>query len=483
MSAGLRPYATAVLALAGASIIAVTPVTPPSPGTQSRAVQLTSVNADSPLGSGVAFVIGGSGTPVPSQSYVDLANSLYLAPRGFTGDAQSFFTPEGLQPTTGVKTLPFDTSEAQGQQILDQSILHQMATGDVGPENPIVVWGWSQSSVISSLLMPELQAQGVPSDDVHFVLVGNESSPNGGVLESFHIPVDGQDPTVPSLGVTFSGAMPSDLYPTDNYVIEYDGFADFPQYSTNLISDLNAIFGIVFAHSQYQSLTAQQLLPVAEGGDTIQLPTSAADTMANYYMVTNPELPLLQPLQSIPVIGQPLYDLLEPDMRILVNLGYGSITDGWNQGDADVPTTIAAGFPSNISMTELSTALSNGLQQGISDAMKQLQNPDNVTSGGSGLDVDPTDTTTTSPSLLDLVNDFSGDLSRAYSTLLPDLDTVNALTTTLLVVLGEFIAQDAAAGDLAGGIGLAVAAATALVPFAIAYGMIAPLGAELGLDL
>ena len=48
-------------------------------------------------------------------------------------------------------------------------------------------------------------------------------------------------------------------------------------------------------------------------------------------MIPNDNLPLLEPLLLIPGIGQPLYDLLEPDTRILVNLGYGSITEGWNR--------------------------------------------------------------------------------------------------------------------------------------------------------
>jgi hypothetical protein len=81
----------------------------------------------------------------------------------------------------------------------------------------------------------------------------------------------------------------------------------------------------------------------------------------------------LEPLLLIPGIGQPLYDLLEPDTRILVNLGYGSITEGWNQGPANVPTTFGL-FP-DINQTQLSDALSNGWQQGLTDALNDLQNP------------------------------------------------------------------------------------------------------------
>jgi hypothetical protein len=31
--------------------------------------------------------------------------------------------------------------------------------------------------------------------------------------------------------------------------LEYDGFADFPHYTTNLLSDLNAMVGIFLAHT------------------------------------------------------------------------------------------------------------------------------------------------------------------------------------------------------------------------------------------
>jgi hypothetical protein len=43
------------------------------------------------------------------------------------------------------------------------------------------------------------------------------------------------------------------------------------------------------------------------------------------------DLPLLDPLRGIPVIGNPLADLVQPDLRVIVDLGYG---DGY----ANVPT-------------------------------------------------------------------------------------------------------------------------------------------------
>ena len=136
------------------------------------------------------------------------------------------------------------------------------------------------------------------------------------------------------------------------------------------MSDLNADVGVFLAHFLYLDITPDQI------NNAILLPGSEALTgegLTDYYMIPNDNLPILEPLLFIPGIGQPLYDLLEPDTRILVNLGYGSITEGWNQGPANVPTTFGL-FP-DIDQTQLSDALSNGWQQGVTDALNDLQNP------------------------------------------------------------------------------------------------------------
>ncbi len=75
------------------------------------------------------------------------------------------------------------------------------------------------------------------------------------------------------------------------------------------------------------------------------LPVSEPDTLTNYYMIPlsqlpYPEnyLPLVQPLLSIPVVGKPLADLLEPVLTPLVNWGYGDPNFGWSTSPADIPT-------------------------------------------------------------------------------------------------------------------------------------------------
>jgi hypothetical protein len=490
-----RAFSTIGVAIAATSLTAIPASPPPRPDFQVRPVQLTSGDsADSLLGDGTALIMGGSGIPIPPQSYLDAADTLYLQPRDFTGSLQALATPEGFYPTTGVNSLTVDASEAQGAQILTDAIEGQIAGGNVDAAKPVVVFGYSQSSAFASQTMQQLYDQGVPSDDVHFVLVGDTASPNGGLLERFDVPV-GSDPSVPSFGVTFGDPTPDNLYPTDVYTLEYDGFADFPQYPMDPLSDLNAFAGMIYEHLTYLNVDSGQIQ------DAVPLETTG-DSLANYYMIPVNDPPLLDPLRLIPVVGNPLADLLQPDMTVLVNLGYGSITDGWSQGPANVETPFDL-FPTNVNWGDVVTALENGAQQGIQNAIADLENPDNyqitplldipavsvlvdaaytaglintlqptsleltqATLGGSFPISDAT--LLSSPS--DLVNDFTSTISADEAALLPIADTINALTTTLPAYDATLFADQLEAGNLLGAIGDPIAADFALDPFAIFLG-------------
>jgi hypothetical protein len=477
------------VAIAGASLIAA-PVSSPAPQIEMRDVQFTSGDgADSPLGDGTALVMGGSSIPIPPQSYVNAADTLYLQPRDFTGTPQALDTPEGFYPTTGVNSLTADASEAQGAQILNGAITGQIADGNVDAANPVVVFGYSQSSALSTMTMEQLWNQGVPSDDVHFVLVGDTAAPNGGLLERF------TDLSVPSFGITFGNPTPDDLYPTDVYTLEYDGFADFPQYPIDPLSDLNAFAGMIYEHLTYLDLDPGQIQ------NAIPLETTG-DSLTDYYMIGVQDLPLLDPLRLIPFVGNPLADLLQPDVTVLVNLGYGSITDGWSQGPANVATPFEL-FPTDLNWSDVFTALLNGVPQGIEAAIADLENPDNYqipslldnptlaplvdAAFTSGLidTLQPTpeqltqallggnfplsDATLLSPPT-DLVNDFTSTISADYAALLPIADTINALTTTMPAYDASLFVDQLEAGNLLGAIGDPIAADVALIPFAIFLG-------------
>lgn len=344
--------------LAGvAGVFGASPLTPTASAASPPAVELT--------GGGTAFVMGGSGIPLPSDGYVNAANQFYLQPHGFTGTAQSLFTPQLY--------FPGNVSEVQGAQILADAISKEIATGQVNADNPVYVFGYSQSSAMSSMTMEQLHHQGVPAEDVHFVLVGNAANPNGGLVEMINF--FGGDVTFLN-GLTLGHPTP-DYFATDVYTMEYDGYADFPKYPLNLLATLNAIAGMFLLHDGYLGLSHSDI------ANAIELETTDPSSLTNYYMIPSDSLPLLDLLRLNPIWGSPLAALLEPTMRVLVNLGYGSLTEGWNQGPANVPTTISWNLlPSNISLSDITSALTNAWNQGVQDVFKELADPKTYIPGG-----------------------------------------------------------------------------------------------------
>jgi hypothetical protein len=428
---------------------------------------------------GVALIMGGSGEPIPTPDFVETNFNLFVKPLFPNFTPQALFTPEGNYGLyTGVKSLTLDMSEAQGVTILDNAITQQIAAGNV-----VVVKGESQSSTISSMVMPILAAQGVPSSDVSFVLTGDPNAPNGGLFER----LDGL--SIPALGITFNGATPSNLYPTTIYTQEYDGFADVPQYPINLLSDLNSLAGIYYVHPTYENLTATQI------GSAIQLPTEGP-TMTTYYMIPTQNLPLLDPLRSIPVVGNPLADLLQPDLKVLVNLGYGDPDYGWSQGPANVPTEFGL-FPPLSDVEKVPGLLVSGTQQGITDFMQdisaELTSTGSLTPSLSSLAMPssgPSAVMLPSPAdlvsalspvsvadgIYNAVNALSGAASDAYSTLLPTADVANGLVTSLPAYDLTLFAAGLQSGNLLEAIGQPIATDTYLIPLAGAFEAFAVIG-------
>ena len=312
------------------------------PSAQSLRVNLTAGD--------VALIMGGSGVPTPTQQYADTAADLYLQPNGFGSTTEVLTTPELF--------VNREWSETQGAADLIEAIQRAIADGSVSADHPLYAFGYSQSSALSGLSMQQLASAGVPANDLHFVLVGDPSTPDGGIYSEF-----GLTDIAPGI----NDLTPDNLYPTDVYTLEYDPVADWPRYSLDVLSDLNAAEGLLFEHLAYLGLTPQEI------SGAIPLET-AGDPLTSYYMIPSETLPILDPLLLTPIIGQPLYDLLEPDTSILVNLGYGSITDGWNQGPADLVSTVNWGLP-DMDWNQVFAALDTGAQQGWDAFTADLANP------------------------------------------------------------------------------------------------------------
>jgi len=424
---------TAALGTSGASVPALPAATiPPFPA------NLTSI------------FVGPTGVPIPPEAYVTAANNLYV--RSMTA-LQTLFTPEQLYPITGVKSSTLNSSVAEGLTILDNALYDTIVTQG----QSATVFGYSQSAIIASLEMRNIAAgtsifgASPPApNQLNFVLVGNEMNPNGGMLARF------PNLTIPSLGLSFYGATPSDTpYPTAIYTAEYDGFADFPRYPLNFVSDLNAVLGIATVHVNYLNFTPEMV------NNAVQLPTSPGYSGAtSYYAIHTDNLPLLAPLRAIPVIGNPLAALIEPDLRVIVNLGYGDPNYGYSTSPADVPTPFGL-FP-DVAPQTVFNALSAGTQQGIHDFNAHLQamfaQPTTAPQFSLPVAPDPTATLAHLPSPQKIVNTLTKIVSDDYAVLLPTADTGLSFVTTLPLYDSELFLSQLGQGNLVNAIGYPIAA-------------------------
>ena len=277
----------------------------------------------------VALVMGGTANPGPDLGYLNAVAQAYLLPRFPALQLSNVFqqfTPEQFWPVTPqLGGLTFEQSVAQGVSLLDSGIKAQLALG-----NSVVVFGYSQSATIANNEINALMA--LPANlrpdatQLSFVLTGDPNNPDGGLLArfpGFYIPI---------LDVAFNGATPpNSVYPTAIYTGQYDGIADAPQYPLHVLSDVNAFLGYFFVHNTYPLLTPDQV------ANAVPLPTSPGYTgSTQYYMIMTQDLPLLDLIRDIPYAGPPIADIFQPDLRVLVDLGYGDIGPGY--GYANVPT-------------------------------------------------------------------------------------------------------------------------------------------------
>ncbi|MFV8176077.1 PE-PPE domain-containing protein [Mycolicibacterium peregrinum] len=335
----LRGVALTLVALIGTVGLVVT-------ATMSTLVQLAAT----------ALIMGGTGMKAlgdPHQwgagTYVDQVNSTYLAGYHLDEDDLKWVsTPEQFWPATSLTDISFDTSVARGVLSLNNAV-------QTTPGEKIVV-GYSQSANIATREkrnLAELRAQGaaVPTpDELSFVFVANPNRPNGGILARF------EGLYIPILGVSFDGATPDDAYRTIDVARQYDLIADFPKYPLNLLADLNALMGYVYLHPNYGSSVVNLNDP-----STYESYTSGNTT---YYLVHTEHLPLLQPFRGIGILT-PVLDLVEPTLRVLIELGYDRTPE--NMG---VPTR--AELIPHIDLGKLASDLRAAAREGVRNALADL---------------------------------------------------------------------------------------------------------------
>lgn len=265
------------------------------------------------LANQVALIMGGTNNPLPVAQYIADINANYIQPLFPGANPFGLPTPEQFWPVTpNLGNLTYNQSVAQGVKALDSAIRAQIING-----NSVVAFGYSQSASIIHNEIVALMAAGPPYPDVSFIMAAAGNNPNGGLLARF------PGFYIPFLDVSFNGATPANNpFPTSIFTAQYDGVAHAPQYPTNILADVNALMGYFYVHSHYPTLLST---------DAVQLPTLNPGN-TNYYMYLTQNLPLLQPIRDIPYAGPVIADLLQPPLRVMVDLGYS------DYGYADLPT-------------------------------------------------------------------------------------------------------------------------------------------------
>lgn len=250
----------------------------------------------------IALIMGGTGNPSPDLKYMTSIEQAYLAQHYSGYTLVSLKTPEQFWPVTGLGSETFGKSVYQGVATLNSAILTQTAAG-----NHVVVVGYSQSATIASLEMRYLQALPTalrPSQDLlNFVLLADPNNPVGGILTHF----------IPGFGAFHFATPLTTSYATSIFTLQYDAIADFPLHPLWLPSDLNALIGFLELHHTMPFLAPAQVAAALH---------QQVGNLSLYFMPTT-QLPLLDPLRMfLPIIGNPLADLLQPFLKPIVDLGY-----------------------------------------------------------------------------------------------------------------------------------------------------------------
>lgn len=266
-----------------------------------------------------ALIMGGTNDPIPNAKYLTNVFNRYIKPLYPSANPVVLPTPEQFWPVTpGLGNMTYAQSVAKGVTLLNNAINAQVTGG-----KDVITFGYSQSASIVNNEILNLMAAGSPRQgDLAFILAAAGNNPNGGILArfpGFYLPI---------LDVPFNGALPANNpYETYVYTAQYDGVAHAPQYPLNILADVNALMGYFYVHGNYPTISATDF------SHAVPLPTSpgyAGNT--HYYMFLTQDLPLLQPIRDIPYAGPVIADLLQPPLRVMVDLGYS------DYGYADLPT-------------------------------------------------------------------------------------------------------------------------------------------------
>lgn len=172
-----------------------------------------------------------------------------------------------LQVLTTPELIQQGHSSLTGASDIVLAVEHELAAnpGAFGAEHPLTVFGYSQGATAGSIAMTRLDEAGIPSDEVHFVFIGNPAAPDGVLsnLEADLNAVLGPEIThfiikVFDLKPVLGLVTPRHLYPTTVYTLDNDAVAEWQE-------DFNAgglwyeLFPGAVRHIEYLGLTPSEI--------------------------------------------------------------------------------------------------------------------------------------------------------------------------------------------------------------------------------
>ncbi len=228
-------------------------------------------------GSDTAIILGGTFESTPSTTFAQSAEDLYLHPLGFDGGAMSstvcdmvgtdpcaaplqvLTTPELIQQGPSSLTAADDVTLAVENEF-------NANPGAFDAEHPLTIFGYSQSATAESIAMTRLEADGIPSQDLHFVFIGDPSLADTGVWPNLVTDLDGifgtnlTNTILTDLG--FDGVLgnvtPNDLYPTTIYTLAGDGVANWqPDFNQGGLTE--SLVRLFTTHAEYLGLTPAEI--------------------------------------------------------------------------------------------------------------------------------------------------------------------------------------------------------------------------------
>jgi PE-PPE domain len=229
-------------------------------------------------GSDTAIILGGTTEPHPSTAFAHAAENVYLHALGFDNGAmnstvcdivafgpcaaplQVLTTPELIQQGPSSITAANDVVLAVQNEF---SVYPDHFTA----EDPLVIFGYSQSATAESIAMTKLEADpNIDMSALHFVFIGDPSLSGTGVWPNIVSDLDSiygdtkTDNLLTALG--FDGVLgnvtPDNISPTTIFTLDHDSVPDFQQdfEKGGLLSDVWHLFT---THVEYLGLTPEEL--------------------------------------------------------------------------------------------------------------------------------------------------------------------------------------------------------------------------------